>query len=296
MPSPSRDLHCAVFSGKGVSGKPTRCLGNRRRPFPFFSLSHPSHVSNRRAEEGRRRLLQRRFHDRPSCFDDVLQFFQLRVPKLITIPVLHFTGERKNLASKECLTERRYVLYEELLKLSGWGCDPKTQSPIPGYGGAWDEALRVNSRFSMIKRKPFPLYDQMQMLCKNSTCTGEQAEGPPRMGKRRNVRERSPSSPHLHMNDDDFVIPPPPSVVNDVTPDFSQEDLNYMMSFSAGQHTESIRNEGSPMTPNIPTSNEQGTSRRKGVGNKGKGKMREKDVGSAALQMIAEASRERNGN
>ncbi|MQM13169.1 hypothetical protein Taro_046091 [Colocasia esculenta] len=69
--------------------------------------------------------------------------------------------------------KRRYALYEELLKLSGWGWDPETQCPIPGYEGAWDEALRVNSRFSTIKRKPFPLYDQMQLLCKNSTCTGE---------------------------------------------------------------------------------------------------------------------------
>ncbi|MQL89501.1 hypothetical protein Taro_022082 [Colocasia esculenta] len=61
-----------------------------------------------------------------------------------------------------------------------------------------------------------------------------------------------------------------------------------------GQHTESIRTEGSPMTQNNATSNEQGKCRRTEVGKKGKGKMFAKDVGSSALQMIADASRERN--
>ncbi|MQL87566.1 hypothetical protein Taro_020113 [Colocasia esculenta] len=39
--------------------------------------------------------------------------------------------------------KRKFALYEELLKLSGWGWDPETQTPIPGYEGAWDEALRA---------------------------------------------------------------------------------------------------------------------------------------------------------
>ncbi|MQM02571.1 hypothetical protein Taro_035335 [Colocasia esculenta] len=83
--------------------------------------------------------------------------------------------------------KRKFELYEELLKLSGWGWDLETQTPIPGYEGAWDEALRVNSRFSTIRRKPFPLYDQMQMLCKNSICTGALAEGLPRAMNGRNA-------------------------------------------------------------------------------------------------------------
>ncbi|MQL92200.1 hypothetical protein Taro_024822 [Colocasia esculenta] len=190
--------------------------------------------------------------------------------------------------------KRRFALYEEVLKLSGWGWDPETQTPIPGYEGAWDEALRVNSRFSTIKKKPFPLYDQMQILCKNSICTGALVEGVPRSTNGRNVREGSLNSPHMTINDYRNAIPAPPDLEDDLTPDFSHQNSDYMMSFSAGQHIESNRTEGSPMTQNNATSNEQGKCRRKWVGNKGKGKLLDKDVGSLALQMIVEASRERN--
>ncbi|MQL83322.1 hypothetical protein Taro_015811 [Colocasia esculenta] len=190
--------------------------------------------------------------------------------------------------------KRKFVLFEELLKLSGWGWDPETQTPIPGYEGAWDEALRVNSRFSTIRRKPFPLYDQMQMLCKNSICTGSLAEGLPRAMNGRNVRERSPTTPTTHVNDFRNAIPPTPTVVDDLAPDLSQVNLDFMMSFSAGKHKETPTTEGSPMTQNTATSKEVRNCRRKEVGNKGKRKMFDKDVGSSALQMIAEASRERN--
>ncbi|MQM02915.1 hypothetical protein Taro_035689 [Colocasia esculenta] len=118
--------------------------------------------------------------------------------------------------------KRKFALFEELLKLSGWGWDPETQTPIPGYEGAWDEAVRVNSRFSTIRRKPFPLYDQMQMLCKNSTCTGSLAEGLPRAMNGRNVQERSPTTPTTHVNDFRNAIPPTPTVVDDLAPDLSQ--------------------------------------------------------------------------
>ncbi|MQL98064.1 hypothetical protein Taro_030765 [Colocasia esculenta] len=70
----------------------------------------------------------------------------------------------------------KFGLYEQLLKLSGWGCDDNKHVPIPGYEGAWEECMKVNPDFQLIKRKSFPLYKDMALLCGNTMATGDDAE------------------------------------------------------------------------------------------------------------------------
>ncbi|KAG1364172.1 putative L10-interacting MYB domain-containing protein-like [Cocos nucifera] len=59
---------------------------------------------------------------------------------------------------------------------SKWGWNPVLKVSIPGNEQIWEEVISVNKEYARIKDKPFPSYDDIDILISKNIATGRYAD------------------------------------------------------------------------------------------------------------------------
>ncbi|MQL84057.1 hypothetical protein Taro_016552 [Colocasia esculenta] len=182
---------------------------------------------------------------------------------------------KTQLKGQWCNLKSKFQLYKKLMKLSGCGWDDVNHVPIPGYPGAWDEAIKYkhlttpnrldfqgNPGLGKIKMKPLPLYQEMSYVCGGTSYTGDHADGTVR--RKTNENEKLHKSTGNHVQQFlDVLTSPTNKKMPLMNPDFmetSNHDFVSLMNTSPNDQHQNHQ----PVTPGVQstpcTQADEGTS------------------------------------